>query len=111
MLCPHSLPFVLPLYSLFLIPSRLSYFLNYFINCVLLDGRGELYTQEGSRYEGDFVDGKRHGHGEMLWYNGDRYIGEWKDDNIHGTPLIALISRVKYSVRVGIRVSAAIKRI
>lgn len=49
------------------------------------DGRGELITLEGSCYEGEFVDGKRHGHGEMLWHSGDRYVGEWKDDYIHGT--------------------------
>jgi hypothetical protein len=40
--------------------------------------------KDGSRYEGDFVDGVRHGHGFYSYskydkYKRDYYDGEWKN--------------------------------
>ena len=35
-------------------------------------------------YEGNFVNGKRHGRGTYVWNNGDRYDGEWRDGQKHG---------------------------
>ncbi len=38
----------------------------------------------GERYEGEFLDGKRHGRGTMYYPNGDRYEGEYVDGKRHG---------------------------
>jgi hypothetical protein len=35
-------------------------------------------------YEGDLVDGERHGHGTMQFWNGNRYSGEWVADKFEG---------------------------
>ncbi len=36
------------------------------------------------RYEGDYIDGKRHGHGTMVWPDGKRYEGDWVNGKEHG---------------------------
>ncbi|WP_148371808.1 protein kinase domain-containing protein [Bacteroides bouchesdurhonensis] len=36
------------------------------------------------RYEGDLVEGKRHGSGTAYYNSGDVYVGEWKDDKMCG---------------------------
>ena len=33
-----------------------------------------------ARYDGEWVDHKRHGRGEYFFANGDHYDGEWVDD-------------------------------
>lgn len=33
----------------------------------------------GDVYEGEILNGKRHGHGTYTWADGDTYEGEWKD--------------------------------
>lgn len=33
----------------------------------------------GDVYEGEILNGKRHGHGTYTWTNGDTYEGQWKD--------------------------------
>ena len=38
----------------------------------------------GTRYEGDWRDGKRTGRGTMTWANGVRYEGDWHDGKAHG---------------------------
>lgn len=38
----------------------------------------------GDVYEGDFVNGVRHGQGKYHFSNGDMYAGEWCDDEMHG---------------------------
>jgi hypothetical protein len=35
-------------------------------------------------YEGNFLDGRRHGHGTFYYSSGTKYIGEWKSDQKHG---------------------------
>jgi hypothetical protein len=35
-------------------------------------------------YEGDILDGKKHGFGKMLYKNGNVYEGKWKNDKKHG---------------------------
>lgn len=37
-----------------------------------------------SRYEGEYLDGKKHGHGKVMWSNGDSYEGQFENDVIHG---------------------------
>ena len=39
---------------------------------------------DGGYYEGQWLDGKRHGQGKMHWPSGDCYEGQWLDDKKHG---------------------------
>ncbi len=48
-------------------------------------GKGTLYYPGGSEfYEGDWVDGKRHGTGTSYYFGDDRYEGDWVHDKCHG---------------------------
>jgi len=42
-------------------------------------GFGTHINANGERYEGDFVNGKRHGKGCVTFPNGDRQVGEWAE--------------------------------
>ncbi|XP_070688383.1 ankyrin repeat and MYND domain-containing protein 1 [Pempheris klunzingeri] len=42
---------------------------------------------DGSRYEGDFVDGFKHGRGKYTWRNGEYYEGSFYRDYRHGEGL------------------------
>lgn len=67
-----------------------------------MDGRGVLNWSDGSRYEGEFKDSKRHGSGVMIWADGrrsdrvishkllkeDRYNGDWMDNKRSGKGLM-----------------------
>ena len=46
--------------------------------------RGTLDYSDGSSYEGEHRDGKRHGRGMYTWADGNRYEGEWHEDKMHG---------------------------
>jgi curved DNA-binding protein CbpA len=45
-------------------------------------------ASEGDNYDGDIVDGKRHGYGTYNWPSGenagDKYVGEFQNDKLHG---------------------------
>jgi len=51
---------------------------------------GVLYLWEnGTKYMGEWKDGKRHGQGTMttpdeMWDKFKKYVGEWKDGEFHG---------------------------
>ncbi len=47
-------------------------------------GSGAIIYPDGSRYEGDVVDGKREGKGSLVGSDPIRYVGEWKGDQPHG---------------------------
>eukprot|EP01036_Dinobryon_divergens_P003343 gene3343-4400_t len=74
---------------------------------------------DGSSYDGDIVDGKRHGKGKFIerngsiyngewkydhkdgpgdqkYANGDIYVGEWKADQAHGLGMFQCISGAVY---------------
>lgn len=38
----------------------------------------------GSKYSGDYSDGKMYGRGIVTFANGNRYDGEWRDNKAHG---------------------------
>ena len=40
--------------------------------------------EDMGRYEGEFINGCRHGFGEMKWASGDRYVGNWSHDKQYG---------------------------
>ena len=39
---------------------------------------------DGTRYEGSFASGEKHGYGTMVWPDGRKYEGLWADDKQHG---------------------------
>ena len=45
-----------------------------------LSGKKRVLYNDGSYYEGDVVNGKRHGWGTVYYNNGDRYEGPWVND-------------------------------
>jgi len=42
------------------------------------NGQGTHTYPDGSKYVGEFRDGKRHGQGTYTFQEGDTYVGEWK---------------------------------
>ena len=53
-----------------------------------MNGNGIYTYPDGSKYEGDWEDNKKHGKG-IYYYNnelwkGDKYEGDWENDNQHG---------------------------
>lgn len=40
--------------------------------------------EDGSKYEGEWKNGERHGKGTFYYTNGDKYIGDWVRDVQHG---------------------------
>ncbi|MEQ8690826.1 MAG: hypothetical protein RIC89_08320 [Pseudomonadales bacterium] len=38
----------------------------------------------GDSYQGETLDGQRHGHGVYIWENGNRYEGEFFANRMHG---------------------------
>jgi hypothetical protein len=40
--------------------------------------------EEGSKYDGEWKDDKKHGKGVYVYEEGSKYDGEWKDDKKHG---------------------------
>jgi hypothetical protein len=47
-------------------------------------GRGKCFFADGSEYEGEFWEGHYHGQGKMTWNDGGFYVGEWCDGEIYG---------------------------
>ena len=48
-------------------------------------GGGIFAYPDGSKYEGNFVNGKFAGNGTFYFANGDQYVGAFKDNYPHGT--------------------------
>ncbi len=44
-----------------------------------------IYNSDGSRYEGNWVFGKKSGKGTFYYPNGNRYEGDWTHDRKNGT--------------------------
>ncbi|MFK7948217.1 MAG: caspase family protein [Saprospiraceae bacterium] len=56
-------------------------------NCLLgdcLNGYGAIKYVDGSRYIGEFEDGKRYGQGVLFLTNGTKYVGSWKNNLRNG---------------------------
>jgi len=48
-----------------------------------------IYTYDnGVKYEGEFVNGKKNGKGTCTYPNGDKYIGMWKNGQMDGQGII-----------------------
>jgi len=49
------------------------------------NGQGTyIYPISGTKYVGEFKDGKQNGQGTYTYTDGDKYVGEFKDDDFHG---------------------------
>lgn len=48
------------------------------------NGRGVQVWEDGSRYEGEWINDRACGKGKLVHGNGDVYEGEWKDDKANG---------------------------
>ena len=47
-------------------------------------GRGTYTWPDGTRYEGDWHEGRKHGRGTYTWADGTRHVGELRNDKFHG---------------------------
>ncbi len=64
-----------------------------------LNGKGKdtyICGDESRVYEGNYVDGKRHGKGIITLSNGDKYIGEFINDGINGRGTYIFSNGTKY---------------
>ena len=50
----------------------------------LPSGKGVQIWPDGSRYDGQWKEGKHHGFGRLVHAEGDVYEGMWKEDQAHG---------------------------
>ena len=48
-------------------------------------GTGTMLYPSGSKYVGQFVDGKHHGGGTLFYADGSRYQGAWKNGKMEGS--------------------------
>ena len=49
---------------------------------------------DGSKYEGIYKDGKKHGKGKYVWNDENSYDGDWVENRITGKVLLICITRV-----------------
>jgi len=58
---------------------------------------GVLYLWEnGTKYMGEWKDGKRHGQGNMTYHDGSKFVGKWKNGKEHGQGTNTLTNGEKY---------------
>lgn len=43
-----------------------------------------ITLNNGAKYTGELLDGRKDGLGEQIWQDGSRYDGQWKDDQANG---------------------------
>ena len=58
--------------------------------------QGTLTFTNGSKYAGEFKDGKANGQGTATFVNGNKYVGEWKDDFFDGQGTFTFTDGRKY---------------
>jgi|APGre2960657468_1045069.scaffolds.fasta_scaffold600487_1 hypothetical protein len=53
-------------------------------NCVNGQGTCTYADIPGSKYVGEFMNGKKNGQGTFTWADGAKYVGGWMDGKMHG---------------------------
>lgn len=61
------------------------------------NGVGKNIHQDGSFYEGSFLNGKRHGQGSYTFTDGSVYTGQWEEGEMSGTGTIQYASGAVYT--------------
>lgn len=53
-------------------------------------GKGRFYFEDGSYYDGDWVEGKKQGHGILYYCDGNTkiYEGKWLNDKFSGQGIL-----------------------
>src|SRR6056300_865372 len=59
-------------------------------------GKGTFTFPNGSKYVGEYKNGKRDGKGTMTLPDGFKYVGEFKDGKMHGKGTYTLPGGSKY---------------
>lgn len=59
-------------------------------------GKGTNYFADGAQYDGDFKNGYMNGYGLMVYADGEKYDGEWADGKRHGQGTYFYASGAKY---------------
>ena len=49
-----------------------------------MDGFGTYSWKDGRKYQGEYLDDKKHGYGVFKWYDGREYAGYWANGHQHG---------------------------
>lgn len=49
-----------------------------------IESKRTIKYKDGSIFEGQELDGKRHGYGEQIWVDGTNYKGYWENDKMSG---------------------------
>ena len=60
------------------------------------NGQGTFYFEDGSRYVGEWKDGKKSGRGTLNYENGSKYSGEWQNDKRNGRGVFTNANGEKY---------------
>lgn len=63
-------------------------------NCI--NGSGTYVFSSGTRYAGEFNNGKQEGEGMSYYANGDTYEGEWKQGKMEGQGTYTWANKTKY---------------
>ena len=50
----------------------------------MINGTGIYTWSDGRKYDGEYLDDKKHGVGVFTWPDGKKYDGGWKDSKQHG---------------------------
>ena len=49
-----------------------------------MNGFGAIYYENGEKYIGEFVDGKKDGTGVYIYANNEKFVGSWEKDRRNG---------------------------
>ena len=60
------------------------------------NGTGIAINSDGSKYEGQFIDGKSDGQGSIQYRNGDSYVGDFSEGVLHGNGVYLWLNGDKY---------------
>ena len=64
------------------------------------DGQGTFFYSDGSKYVGEWKNGKKHGKGTLTHLDGEKYVGGWKDDKYYGKGILFFPDGEKYEGKI-----------